>query len=147
MCDSRTKKLTHRPGKILLKKHVILEKGKKFHCFFFVFTCKNLIHAIFLKFQFHFPQNPGPCQIPGPGQLSNVKSLPPGQVFWANPWGLPGAVYPVGIDWDIRLSRKKYENRIVIHFIKITGIKFWKSRQAAFAFEVNRAFQKWNSWN
>ena len=70
--DSRTKKLTHRPGKILLKKHVNLEKGQKFYlvfcffCFFFVFTCKNLIHAMFLKFQFHFLHNPGPCRIPDP---------------------------------------------------------------------------------
>ena len=65
MCDSRTKELTHRPGKILLRKHLNLEKGQKFNLFF-VFTCKNLIHAIFLKFHSHFPQNPGPCRNPGP---------------------------------------------------------------------------------
>ena len=66
--DSRTKKLTHRPGKILLKKHVNLEKVKNstWFLFFFVFSCKNLTHAMFLKFQFHFLHNPGPCRIPYP---------------------------------------------------------------------------------
>ena len=37
-CDSRTIKLTHRPGKILLKKHVNLEKGQNFTCFLFFFS-------------------------------------------------------------------------------------------------------------
>ena len=67
VCDSRTKKLTNRPGKIPLRKHVNLEKGQKFSLFFFLFSpLKNLIHAIFLKFHFNFPQNPSPCRIPGP---------------------------------------------------------------------------------
>ena len=41
----------------------------------------------FLKFRFHFPQNPGPCRIPGHGQLSKVKSRPPGQFFELIPGG------------------------------------------------------------
>ena len=73
------KKLTHRPGKIPLRKHVNLEKGKKFSLFF-CFTCKNLIHAIFFKFHFHFPQNPSPCRIPSP--LASFKSQIP--THWAS---------------------------------------------------------------
>ena len=49
-----------------------------------------MIHAIFLKFHFHFPQNPGPCRIPGPGQISKVKSRPPGKFFELIPGGCPG---------------------------------------------------------
>ena len=48
------KKLTDRGGKILLRKHVNLKNRQKIHLFSFVFTCKNLIHAIFLKFHSHF---------------------------------------------------------------------------------------------
>ena len=91
-CDSRTKKLTHRPRKIPLRKHVNLEKGKKFSLFHFCFhLLKNLIHAIFLKFHFNFPQNPGPCRIPGP--RTTFKSqipTPPGKFFDLIPGGCPG---------------------------------------------------------
>ena len=37
VCDGRTKKLTHRPGKNPLRKHVNLKKGQKFSLFFFCF--------------------------------------------------------------------------------------------------------------
>ena len=74
-CNSRTKKLTHRPGKIRLRKR------SKIQLFFFVFTSKNLIHAIFFKFHFHFPQNPGPCRIPGPQATFKSQILTPGKVF------------------------------------------------------------------
>ena len=49
MCDSRTKKLTDRPGKIPLRKHVNPARKVKNSASFFVFISKNLIHAIFLK--------------------------------------------------------------------------------------------------
>ena len=59
------KKLTHRPGKISLRKHVNYKKDQKSKVVF-VFTYKSFIHAIVLRFHFHFPQNPGCCRIPRP---------------------------------------------------------------------------------
>ena len=82
------KKLIHRPGKIPLRKHVNVEKGQNSDCF--LFSPVKIDPCYFLKFHFHFPQNPDPYRIPGPGQLSKVKSRPPGQVFGANPGGCPG---------------------------------------------------------
>ena len=80
MRDSRTKKLTHRPGKISLRKHVNLEKGKKFSLFF-LFSHVKIDPRYFLKFRFHFPQNPGPCRIPGPRANFKSQISTPGQVF------------------------------------------------------------------
>ena len=93
MCDSRTKKLTHRPGKIPLTKDVKLQK--KIRLVFFVvvvvFTCKNLIHAMFLKFHFHFSQNPGPCRIPDPRATFKIQiPTPPGKFFELISGGCPG---------------------------------------------------------
>ena len=67
------KKLTHRPAKIPLRKHANLEKGQKFGLFF-VFTCKNLIHATFLSLTFIFHKIPVLVEFPAPWQLSKVKS-------------------------------------------------------------------------
>ena len=53
-------------------------------------------------FTLKFHKIPALVELPAPGQLSEVKSRPPWQCFWANPRGLPGGgMYPVGIDWDI----------------------------------------------
>ena len=95
MCDSRTKQLTHRPGKILSKKHVNFKKGKKFYLFFFVFTCKNLIHTIFFEVSISFSTNSQPlsnsCFL-GNFQKSNPDPL--GKFFELIPRGM----YPVEID-------------------------------------------------
>ena len=85
MCDSRTKKLTHRPEKIPLK------KVKKSAWFLFL-PVKIWSMLFFWSFTFIFHKNPGPCRIPG--QLSKVKSRSPGQVFLANPGGCPGVKVP-----------------------------------------------------
>ena len=43
---------------------------------------------MFLRFHFNLPQNPGPCQIPGPrATFKSQIPTPPGQVFLANPRG------------------------------------------------------------
>ena len=89
MCDSRTKKLTHRPAKIPLRKHVNLKTGQKFGLFF-VFTYKNLIHATFLSLTFIFHKIPVLVEFPAPGQFSKVKSRPPGKFFELIPGGCPG---------------------------------------------------------
>ena len=61
----------------------------------------STLHAIFGSFTNILHKIPVLVEFPAPGQLSKVKSRPLGQVLWANPWGLPGGMYPVGIDWDI----------------------------------------------
>ena len=110
MCDSRTRKLTHRPGKIPFRKHVNLEKVKKSACFLFspVKIWSTLFFEVSLSFSTKSPSlsnswppgnfqksNPDPratfkSQIPTPGQLSKVKSRPPGRIFKLIPGGCPG---------------------------------------------------------
>ena len=47
----------------------------------------------FLKFQFHFSQNPGPCRIPGPRATFKSQSQTPlGKFFELIPGGCPGDV-------------------------------------------------------
>ena len=99
ICDSRTKKLTDRRGKIPLRKHINLENRQNFYLFFFVLTCKSLIHAIFWSFTFIFHKIPALVEFPAARQLLKVKSRPPGKFFELIPRGCPGGgVYPVGID-------------------------------------------------
>ena len=93
-CKVCVKKLTHRLGKILLKKTSKPRKRLKIYLFalffFFVFTCKNLNHAIFkVLISFSTKSWLLSNMSSAPGQLSKAKSQAPGQVFWANPWGLP----------------------------------------------------------
>ena len=45
-------------------------------------------------FTLNFHKIPALVEFPAPGQLSKVKSRPPGQCFWANPRGLPRGDVP-----------------------------------------------------
>ena len=93
MCDSRTKKLTHTPGKILLKKHVNLEKGQKIYFFFlllFFSPVKIRSTLFFCSFNFIFHIIPALVEFPAPRQLSKIKSRPPGKFFELILRGCPG---------------------------------------------------------
>ena len=64
------------------------QKIKKKFSFFFVFTCKNLIQAIFLKLHFHFPQNLVLVEFPSLGNFRKSNSDTRAS-FCANPQRLP----------------------------------------------------------
>ena len=51
-----------------------------------------------VQYSLHFPQNPGPCRIASPWATFQSQMSTTMAIFLANPWGLPGRMYPVGID-------------------------------------------------
>ena len=65
-------------------------------------------------------KSPALVEFPAPGQLSKVKSRPPGNFFELIPGGCPGGMYPVGIDWDIKAESTHWQK---LKFLRITS---WK---------------------
>ena len=91
MCDSRTKKLTHRPAKFPLRKHVNLEKGKKIGLFLFS-PVKIWSTLLFLRLTFIFHKILDLVEFQAPRQLQKSNPDLPGKFFELIPGGCPGDV-------------------------------------------------------
>ena len=126
MCDIRTQKLTHRPGQILLKKHVNLEKGQKFYLFLlgFLFSPVKIWSTLFFEVSISFSTKSRPLsnsRPPGNFQKSNPD--PPGKLFELIPGGCP---------WDVpswNWLRHKCSAHIVITNSTFSGQIMHQIRQ------------------